>query len=276
MERDLTLQTASCFSIEEFERYYARNSSAFQHIREFEHSLVSDDRFQIKGICALCENPSVFDVDLLHSSVSALGRMPNWRERLTCQTCGLNNRYRAAIGIMKSRVPADQPVYFTESRDSSASVKARQIFSNFSCSDYLNAGETLFAPDLQHAGRSFERRFAAIGCFDMLDHVRQPRAVLADLHNRLRPGGCLFLTVPFLLNSAISIPPAVNLALQPSGSDPTFDTWEQTTEPVLFGWTLMQAMADVGFTGVRVELYWSCILAHLGAPQSIITANVRR
>ena len=45
------------------------------------------------------------------------------------------------------------------------------------------------------AGRAFD----AITCFDVLEHVPDPRALLADLVNRLRPGGLLFVHAPFYL-----------------------------------------------------------------------------
>ena len=43
------------------------------------------------------------------------------------------------------------------------------------------------------------RRFDAITCFDVLEHVPEPRALLTDLVGRLVPGGLLFVHAPFYL-----------------------------------------------------------------------------
>lgn len=41
-----------------------------------------------------------------------------------------------------------------------------------------------------------EGSLAAIGVFDVLEHMADDRAFLTDLHRRLRPGGRLYVTVP--------------------------------------------------------------------------------
>ncbi len=277
MERDLVLQTASCFTVEEFGIYYARNTSGFQRIREFEHSLIKNEQFHINGFCSVCEQPSAFEVDLLHCNETSFGKVPNWRERLICRICGLNNRTRAVLGLMKSRIPKENLVYFTEA-NTSASIKGSESFQNSVSSDYLNAGAMTFRSGLQLSACGVERNVDAIACFDMLDRIGQPRATLADLHRRLRPGGQLFLTVPFLLNSATSVPQTLDLASEQSSqiSHEECKADATTSGPVTFGWDLLRAMTEVGFIGARVELYWSYVLGHLGAPQMLITANVRR
>lgn len=42
----------------------------------------------------------------------------------------------------------------------------------------------------------FDREFDAIGAFDVIEHIAEDEAVLAQLHRALRPGGSLLLTVP--------------------------------------------------------------------------------
>lgn len=42
----------------------------------------------------------------------------------------------------------------------------------------------------------FEREFDAIGAFDVIEHIAEDEAVLAQMHRALRPGGSLLLTVP--------------------------------------------------------------------------------
>lgn len=42
----------------------------------------------------------------------------------------------------------------------------------------------------------FEREFDAIGAFDVIEHINEDEAVLAQMHRALLPGGSLLLTVP--------------------------------------------------------------------------------
>jgi SAM-dependent methyltransferase len=42
----------------------------------------------------------------------------------------------------------------------------------------------------------FESEFDAIGAFDVIEHIAEDEAVLAQMHRALRPGGNLMLTVP--------------------------------------------------------------------------------
>lgn len=72
-------------------------------------------------------------------------------------------------------------------------------------------GSELFTAGLEHATRRvptaellqmdaqhipFQEQFDAIGAFDVLEHVDQDRAALAECRRALRPGGALFVTVP--------------------------------------------------------------------------------
>ena len=42
----------------------------------------------------------------------------------------------------------------------------------------------------------FVEQFDAIGALDVLEHIKEDEAVLAQLHSALKPGGVLLLTVP--------------------------------------------------------------------------------
>lgn len=72
-------------------------------------------------------------------------------------------------------------------------------------------GTEVLADGLEHAGRRspsarllqldaralpFEAEFDVIGAFDVLEHIREDEAVLAQFHRALRPGGGVLLSVP--------------------------------------------------------------------------------
>ena len=42
------------------------------------------------------------------------------------------------------------------------------------------------------------RSLSTIGLFDVIEHLKEPQELLAECHRVIKPGGCLFLTVPAL------------------------------------------------------------------------------
>lgn len=52
----------------------------------------------------------------------------------------------------------------------------------------------LYQMDARHI--PFREHFDAIGAFDVIEHIDDDRAVLAEAARAIRPGGCLLLTVP--------------------------------------------------------------------------------
>ncbi|MFN3428764.1 MAG: class I SAM-dependent methyltransferase [Candidatus Sericytochromatia bacterium] len=52
----------------------------------------------------------------------------------------------------------------------------------------------LLALDARHL--PYESAFDVIGSFDVLEHIVEDEAVLAEIHKALKPGGVVFLTVP--------------------------------------------------------------------------------
>lgn len=72
-------------------------------------------------------------------------------------------------------------------------------------------GSEIFVAGLSHAAKRiptgnlmqmdarqipFINEFDAMGCFDVLEHIEEDEAVLAQLYRALKPGGILLLTVP--------------------------------------------------------------------------------
>jgi 2-polyprenyl-3-methyl-5-hydroxy-6-metoxy-1,4-benzoquinol methylase len=89
--------------------------------------------------------------------------------------------------------------------------------------------------------------FDVVTLFDVLEHMRDPRATLAACHEVLRPGGLLVLTTP----DVGGLVPRVTYAL----FGRTLGAWEHPTPPghlVQFARrTLRQALAAEGFEVVR-------------------------
>lgn len=79
------------------------------------------------------------------------------------------------------------------------------------CPKLVLSGSEIFLAGLSHAAERvpsahfmqidarrvpFVEKFDAIGAFDVLEHINEDETVLAQLHNAIKPGGVLLLTVP--------------------------------------------------------------------------------
>ena len=78
--------------------------------------LRGEEPFHIDGYCYVCGRPTDFLGDYNHGCKIDRARIPNWRERVICRCCGLNNRRRAAVHLFGhfSQPPATYASYITE------------------------------------------------------------------------------------------------------------------------------------------------------------------
>lgn len=110
---------------------FSKKLASFEEFLDFSRSSQEDDRrrslvesalfsdespFEVIGHCCVCQRRgALFSVDFGYAWEILDGRrMPNWREHLTCRSCGLNNRMRA---VMKQLRQVSQPhshIYVSE------------------------------------------------------------------------------------------------------------------------------------------------------------------
>ena len=81
--------------------------------------LTNDTSFDTRGYCFVCGKKSTFHTDFLYSNPNDIvgdKRVPNWRERVVCSGCKLNNRTRASIQSLERKLEArlNDKIYITE------------------------------------------------------------------------------------------------------------------------------------------------------------------
>lgn len=247
--------------------------------------LVPDQPFSLAACCIACETEQPLEVDWRWSYEVSGVRVPNWREHLRCPGCGLNNRMRAAVHyLLQTGSDRPGPIYIAEALTPLARFLVRKV-PDCRTSEYLGAQATPGAvvDGVRHedlSSLSFgDTTFAAVMAFDVLEHVPDWKAAIAELYRVLRPGGMLLLTAPFETSRLKTLQRAVvdargeiiHLTVPEYHFDPLRP--EGALAFSLFGWDLLSSMRAAGFRDVVAETYWSLRYGYLGADQMLFVAR---
>lgn len=245
--------------------------------------------YLLHGYCRVCEREVDFLVDRQCGGGESQGIwLPNWRERMVCPVCGLNNRQRmmavAARGIVKSYRDRRPDVYLMEQVTSVYHWMVTSVpQARCTGSEYL--GENLPPGKVVKGVRhedveclSFaDASFDLIISNDVLEHVANPRKAMQEVSRVLRPQGELLMTVPFFLDKEKSERRVeveggkLNHVLPPIyHGNPVSD--EGALVFTDFGWDFLQDIRDAGFAKAESHFYWSEVYGHLGAGQHYIHA----
>lgn len=278
-----------CSTIDEFQSFVASDGAQRSAMDGFETSLIGgSEPFEVHGYCVVCETNVGFLVDYQWGPWTGPdGRLrTNWRERLECPQCHLNNRMRAAVGHLIAATTEDDDIYLTESTtplfEKLRGRRPRTVGSEFlqdgTLPGQINASGVRHedATALTFGDNSFDR----IGTFDVLEHVPAFDRALAEFFRCLKPGGTLVITVPFRLDLAHTL---VRARVGPGGDVEHLLPPEWHGNPIdpeggslcfyHFGWDLLEALRDVGFRRTGLQFFWSSRLGYLGGYQFLIVAT---
>ena len=238
-----------------------------------------DKPFSIEGRCWVDNATVSFEVDYLYAEDLGTRRIPNWRERVVCPICRMNNRQRASVHLATEylRLGPDSRIYITEQvTPSYTALRARHpglVGSEFLGPDV--APGTVNEAGLRHEDvtqLSFpDAEFDAILSFDVLEHVPGHRKALEECCRVLKPGGTLLFSIPFLQDSPATrtrahfdasgqlvhdLPPMYH-------GDPV-----NPAEGVLcfhdFGWDILEHAREAGFSDATALVYRDPAYGYLG------------
>ena len=277
------------FSFEEYVDYAREHRQDNIDKFSFEKRLIEDakQRFAYRGYCYVCRAYVDFLVDFENAYEVDGVLMPNWRERLVCPGCGLNNRMRATVHVfdLECQPGRQSDIYITEQTTPLYRL-LDQRFTKLVGSEFLGDGGGLGR--CNDAGIRNEDvtclsfggdRVDFILSFDVFEHVPGYKKALAECYRCLKPGGTLFFSVPFELGSKNNI---IRATLSESGEVTHLLPPEYHGDPVNpegclcfyhFGWELLDDLEAVGFEEVTALLYWSREFGYLGGDQLILTAT---
>ncbi len=253
-----------------------------------ENNKIDNKEFIIDGYCDPCEKDVPFIVDMKWGGREVDNKwIPNWRERLECPYCGMNNRQRLITTLIKQELVGkiNQKIYLMEQ----VTPIFQWVKNNFSShqvigSEYLGyeykSGEVI--NELRHENienLSFhDSSIDLIVSNDVFEHVPNPLVAFKECVRVLSIGGVMLSTVPFhrdIYNSitrALLIDNDLNMLLpeiyhgNPISSEGSLVFTD-------FGWELIDNLIEVGFKNAGVSIFYSKDYAHLGDGLLLVVAN---
>ena len=262
-------------------------NQGLQRIVRIEKRLLAhtnSEAFTVDGFCVPCGKKVSFLVDMqCGAQRHKNGWTPNWRERLECPRCRMNNRQRLVATLMRQALSDNQgqKVYLMEAVTpiynwAAATFKQHTIIG----SEYLGheyPGGSIVkgirhedVENLSFANESLD----LIVSNDVFEHVPDPSKAFAECARVLKPGGVMLATMPFHSGNDVSVVRAklhdgkLEHILPPAfhGNPLSADGSLVFTD---FGWDVLTTMKDAGFSKVTVDIYVSAELGHLGGGQLV-------
>lgn len=242
--------------------------------------------FQVNQFCLCCIRTTPMLVDFEYGYRVDGQLLPNWRERLVCPGCGMNNRQRLVAKLVDQRI-GDQPVggvYFMEQITPIFRwVRDRHPGVDIVGSEYLGyqyrGGEIVNGVRHEDVmALSFDD--ASIGLIvsnDVLEHVPLVDKAIAECARILQPGGSMIATIPFQIEREAS---QVRARLGEDGIEhllpPAYHGDPLSADGILvfhdFGWDLLDVFRRAGFASIDCEFYASAEFGHLGSGQLVFWA----
>lgn len=283
---------SSIESLEAYRNFYFSMVEEYKarRRRELELAPAVAGEFHTSGYCHVCAKPVRFLSDLLYSDGrEAEGKhIPNWRERLICQGCGLNNRVRAAIHYFEEILrPAPQAgIYLSEQATPlyrCLAAKYPGMVGSEYFGDRIPYGKT--DPVTGFRNESITKltfgdaSLDFILSFDVFEHVPHYLAAFEECRRVLRPGGALLFTVPFDKGAQEN---HVRARVNDDGEIEHLSEPEYHGDPVnqqgclsfyTFGWRIIDDLKRAGFAQAACHFYWSESLGYLGEEQFLFTAH---
>jgi SAM-dependent methyltransferase len=273
MHTDLTFELLR--SRAELEAAHARAGDRRAYEQLLQQGYASAAEWYLPAFCQACGSAQGLLADQQHNWE---GRV-NFRERLECSQCRLNTRQRFMAYLLQSalaeRRGGEPRVYLHEQITPFFRWAQRALPGEVVGSEYLGhdvpGGAVVDGVRHEDAlALSFgDASLDVIVSQDVLEHVPDIDPAVAEAARVLRPGGRLFLSVPFHAHADAT----VQRATLRDGElvhlhEPQFHGNPVSAEGSLVfydhGWDLLDRLRAHGFADAYVVGYWSALYGYLG------------
>jgi len=286
------LELADIENFDEYVEYSQSKGNTYLQRQELELDLITgSEEFFLNGYCYVCDKESRFLVDFLYANPDErIGStaLPNWRERLVCPDCQLNNRVRASIHFLETHLGMhpDSEAYMTEQTTPLFTFLDNK-YPHITGSEYLGEqlpfGETNDETGIRNESITkltfADEEFDFILSFDVFEHVPDYISAFSECLRCLKPDGVLLFTVPFVCNNESSLLRAI---INGDGElqhlfEPEYHGDPVNQEGCLvfhhFGWEMLDKIRIAGFKAAKAHFFWSQELGYLGGDQILFTAR---
>lgn len=244
--------------------------------------------FTVDGFCIPCNRKSKFLIDSQFGGKFKNGVLiPNWRERMECQYCHMNNRQRliAALIIQKA-ANKKLSIYFMEQvtpifqwAQNFLGNKHRIVGSEYLGYEY-KGGDII--EGIRHENiedLSFrDEEFELIISNDVFEHVPNADIAFNECSRILKTGGQMLATIPFYDDQDQSVKRATleNNYIKHI-LEPQYHGNPLSSEGSLvfndFGWDILTTIRKNGFANSYIDIFLSKKYGHIGGPQLIFQLN---
>lgn len=273
-------------SIDQCRAEFQASAQVFAQRRAIETGLVeslgSQKEAHLPAFCWICSRETPLAYDRMYSN----GSNVNWRERLVCPSCGLNNRLRLSVQLIEGLVQSDSAAIYITEQVTPLVTHLKWRYRSLVASEFL--GDDALPGSVNKQGIRHEdvtrlsfasETFDNLFTFDVLEHVPSYKDALTEFARVMKKGGRLLLSVPFVLSAEQNI---VRARLDTNGQIEHLLPAEYHGDPVNaeggvlcfyhFGWELLADLKNAGFGEANLSLYWSREYGHIGNEQVLITA----
>ncbi len=272
---------------------HGMESFHFEKLKKIQDSLISkslSESFSTKGFCICCNKSVQLIVDMKWGGQLIDGKsVPNWRERLECPNCHMNNRQRLIATLVKQyfkEKSAPASVYFMEQVTpifnwSQTNFPNHKIIGseylgwNYKSGDLINGIRHEDVLNLSFESESLD----LIVSNDVFEHVPDVLRAFKECARVLKPDGVMLVTIPFYSSRVESVERA---RFDEKGElvhflEPQFHGNPVSNEGALvfidFGWDVLNILRSVGFSETGVEVYSSERYGHLGGGQIVFRVS---
>ncbi|MRR54799.1 MAG: glycosyltransferase [Deltaproteobacteria bacterium] len=247
------------------------------------------ESFTVPGFCIPCGREVSFLVDLECGGRAEGGRLfPNWRERLVCPHCGMNNRQRLIASLVARQLGGTaargSSVYFLEQVTpiyhwAQAAFPECRIIGSEYLGPRHQPGTVVKGIRHEDAGAlSFpDSSFDLVVSNDVFEHVPEPGRSFSECARVLRPGGVLLATIPFhdtleesVVRARLDGEEVSNLLPPLYHGNPVSSSGSLVFTD--FGWDVLDTIRSSGFQSCSCEIYASDRYGHLGGGQPVFRA----
>jgi hypothetical protein len=231
----------------------------------------SDDQIcKIEGHCDVCNTRVNFTLDMLYGD----GIKPNYRERMVCPICGLNNRQRFILNRTLTYLNKKSNVYIYEQITpfyKSAEKHIKNMIGSEYLGNNLQGGQIISGIRHEDAcNLSFQdNTFNIVISNDVFEHVNDIEACLNEAARVLKVDGKLIMSIPFYVSNKVTERRAImkenrieylkeaqyhGNPLSSEGSLVFYD----------FGWDIFDMLKNAGFRDSYMIQYYSEKCGHVG------------